>query len=103
MSGLLYYLNRVFTETPRRVIHVVVQPPDRPLKIEKPGSVPLVILAADTGAENTRILGEYMRGGGTVLYVATEGGASGRWPALARVPSASLKESSPRRSDAGRN
>jgi Aerotolerance regulator N-terminal/von Willebrand factor type A domain len=95
-AGLLYYLKRVFVDTPRRVIHIISHPPDKPLKIEGASSVPLIIVTADTGAENAQALSEYIRGGGTVLYVVTAPGRAETLGTLAGVPSASLEESNAR-------
>jgi hypothetical protein len=95
-AGLLYYLNRVFVDTPQRVIHIVAQPLGKPLRIERAVSLPLVIVTADTSAENARVLTEYVRSGGTVLYVATAPGRAETLAALAGVPSASLEESNAR-------
>jgi hypothetical protein len=59
-----------------------------------PASVPLVIVTTDTGDENARALRDYVRGGGTVLYVITK---AGRGEMLAKIAGASpsnLAESS---------
>jgi hypothetical protein len=72
-TGLLYYLERVYTDTPRRSVHIVASKPGDALVLV-PISVSLVIVTTDTSDENARALREYVRGGGTVLYVVTKAG-----------------------------
>ena len=62
-SGLRYYLERVFVDTPQRRVHIDASEPTKALKIERPTSVPLVIVTAETSDENARILKEYVRSG----------------------------------------
>ncbi len=95
-AGLLYYLDRVFVDTPHRVIRIVSQPSGQPLKIEGARSVPLAIVTADVGVENARVLAEYTRSGGTVLYVVTAPGQADSLAALAGVSSARFAESNVR-------
>ena len=95
-TGLLYYLDRVFVDTPRSVTRIVTQPPGQSLKIEGAGSVPLVIVTADAGVENARVLTEYMKRGGTVLYVVTAPRRAETLAALAGVSAANFAESNAR-------
>jgi Aerotolerance regulator N-terminal/von Willebrand factor type A domain len=85
-SGLLYYLERVFYDTPRRGLHIVSQLPSAELTWESDSSLGLVILTSETTPENIRRLQEYLRGGGTLLYVMT---AAGRASTLAALTGAS--------------
>jgi aerotolerance regulator-like protein/VWA domain-containing protein len=92
-AGLLYYLERVYIDTPRRGVHIVASKPADALKLV-PASVPLVIVTTDTGDENARVLKEYVRGGGTVLYVVTRAGLGETIAKIAGVSPSSLAESS---------
>ncbi len=53
-AGLLYYLERVFVNTPRRTVRIVAQLPSKAIHVEQPYSVPLVIVAAETGGPNAQ-------------------------------------------------
>jgi hypothetical protein len=76
-SGLLYYLQRVFQETPRRTVRVIAKSPASALAIESVRSVPLLVLSAETTTENVGRLKDYAERGGTVLAVlATPGRAA---------------------------
>jgi hypothetical protein len=81
-NGLFYYLERVFVDTPRRTVRIVAQLPKEAITLQKASAVPLVILTAETGGSNAQALEQYVRGGGTVLYVAT---AAGRAETLATI------------------
>ena len=76
-AGLLYYLERVFVDTPRRTIKIVPQLPSKPFQLEQPSSVPLVIVTAETGGPNARLLEQYVQNGGTVLFVVHGSGPRG--------------------------
>jgi hypothetical protein len=69
-NGLLFYLMRVFIDTPRRTVKVVAQPPSALVSPDPARPTPLVILAAETSTENALRLRENVRRGGTLLYVA---------------------------------
>jgi Aerotolerance regulator N-terminal/von Willebrand factor type A domain len=84
-AGLLYYLERVFVDTPRRTIRIAAQLPNKAVKIEKPSAAPLVILTVETGGANAQVLEHYVRSGGTLLYVAA---APGRAETLATIAGA---------------
>ena len=91
-AGLLYYLERVFVDTPRRAIKIKSQLPSKPFQLEQASSVPLVIVTAETGGSNARVLEQYVRGGGTLLYVATAPGRAETLAAIAGVPPWDLAE-----------
>ena len=55
-------------------------------------AVPLVIVTAETSAENARGLEQYVRSGGTVLYVVTAPGRAETLAALAGVPPWNIEE-----------
>lgn len=81
-AGLLYYLERVFVDTPQRATKIVAQLPSKLVQLEPRSSIPLVIVTTETGGANAQRLEQYVRGGGTLLYVAT---APGRAEALAII------------------
>ena len=61
-AGLLYYLERVFVDTPAAERHGRRRSsPTAPLALEPERIVPLVVLTAETTAENARRLGEVRR------------------------------------------
>ena len=90
-EGLLYYLGRVFEDTPRRAVKVVAKKPTEPLAIDSPRSTPLVVLAGETDAENAGRLRKYAEAGGTVLFVIAAPGPS---PTLAALADAARRSSS---------
>jgi hypothetical protein len=81
-SGLLYYLERVFQSTPGRSVRIVAQPPSGELNWERSRSMALVVLAADANPANIGRLQQFVRGGGTLLYVITGPGQSATLAAL---------------------
>ncbi len=91
-AGLLYYLHRVFQDTPRRSVRVVAQAPGVPLAWEQGRPPPLVVLAAETTAENAGRLKDYVRGGGTLLVVLTAPGRAATLAALADAPPRDIEE-----------
>jgi hypothetical protein len=91
-EGLLFYLNRVFIDTPRRTVNVVPQTPSAGIIIDPARSTPLIILAADTSPENARRLREQIQSGGTLLYVATRPGSGQTLAALMDTASQPIEE-----------
>jgi hypothetical protein len=96
-AGLLYFLERVFLDTPRRKVTVVAQGPAPVLTWEPDHPPPLVVLTAETTAENIGRLKDYMRKGGTLLYVLTAPERAGTLAALADAPGANVEEAAPGR------
>ena len=85
-EGLLYYLGRVFGDTPRRRVRIVPTTPASALdwrSEERPPS--LVVVAAETTPENAGRLRNYARGGGTVLAVLARPGRAATLAAIADV------------------
>src|SRR5207237_580140 len=75
-AGLLYYLHRVFADTPRRSVRVASVRPKATLPWE-PGRPPaLVVVSAETPPETARRLRDYLRDGGTLLDVVLAPGRS---------------------------
>jgi hypothetical protein len=93
-GGLLFYLMRVFIDTPRRTVKVVAQPPSAPVSLDPAHPAPLVILAAETSPENVRRLGQNVRAGGTLLYVAARPGPGETLGALLEAPARPIEEAS---------
>ncbi len=96
-SGLLYYLNRVFSGTPRHSVKVVPVLPSAPLLLEAERTTPLVILGSETTPENARRLGQYLTNGGTVLFVATRPGQTETLATLSETSPFDLSEAEVKR------
>jgi hypothetical protein len=88
-NGLFYYLDRVFQETSRRSVRVVASSPAVAVSWGSERPPPLVVLTAETTAENVARLRDYLRGGGTLLDVIT---APGRAAALAGLVDAEPRD-----------
>jgi hypothetical protein len=91
-AGLLYYLERVFLDTPRRRVHVRASVPGAVVGWETGDPPPLIVLAAETTVDNIGRLRRYMEGGGTLLYVITAPERAGTLAALAGVPGGNVLE-----------
>jgi hypothetical protein len=98
-SGLCYYLKRVFEDMPGRTVKVESRPPMAALAIDPKLVLPLVVLSAETSAENIATLQRFARDGGTVLYVVTGPGKAPTLSVLAESPVMTI-ENSPSRGDA---
>jgi Aerotolerance regulator N-terminal/von Willebrand factor type A domain len=81
-AGRLYYLERVFQDSPRRTVKVVRQTPAANLSLESERSTPLIVLASETTPENLGKLKMYVNGGGTLLFVLSTAGPSTTLSAL---------------------
>ena len=92
-EGLLYYLGRVFEDSPRRAVKVVSKKPTEAISIDPARTTPLVVVAGETTGANAGRLREYAEGGGTVLYVVTSPGQSATLDALAGGPPVEVAES----------
>jgi hypothetical protein len=91
-EGLLYYLGRVFEDTPRRTVKVVAKKPTEPISIDSARSTPLVVLAGETSGANAEKLRKYAESGGTVLFVIAAQGPSSTLATLADAPSLDPRE-----------
>ena len=102
-AGLLYYLERVFHDTPRRSVRIRTLAPSELLAWEpestaeskaksEPRAPTLVIVSAELAPENVRRLQEYVRGGGTVLGVVATPGRAETLAALAGTPAWDAEE-----------
>ncbi len=91
-TGLRYFLDRAWAETPERKVVVTGRKPDDPLTWDEVKSAPLVVLAGDTTADNTRTLERYAKAGGTVLVVLPAAGQAVTLATLAGVPPWAVEE-----------
>ena len=91
-EGLLYYLARVFEDSPRRTVKVVPKKPTDPLTLDSPRLEPLVVLAGETTPENAGKLRKHAEDGGTVLCVVTAPGPSSTLAILVDAPSVESSE-----------
>ena len=82
-SGLLYFLQRVFSDTPGRTVRVLPAAPSSTLAIEP--STTLAIVTSETSAQASRDLRAYIENGGTLLYVITAPGEQASLATLANV------------------
>lgn len=96
-AGLLYYLERVFHDTPRRSVTIRTASPAVALTLESPRSLPLVILAGETTTENARKLRAYGEAGGTVLNVMTAAGKAETLATLLDIPPWAIEEGTVKR------
>ncbi len=80
-SGLLYYLERVYAESPQRTVRILAHKPSETLVWDSKNAPQLVVVAAET-PQNASRLGPFINQGGTVLFVAT---AAGRQETLASL------------------
>jgi hypothetical protein len=81
-AGLLYYLERVFHDTPRQSVRIVRPAARGVLAWEADQTPALIVLAGETTPENGRVLRKYVRDGGTVLNVLTGPGRAETLAAL---------------------
>jgi hypothetical protein len=95
-AGLLYYLERVFVAAQGRNVTVAATLPTAPLTLEPARSIPLVVVAAQTTAENNRRLAKYLDSGGTVLCVLAQAGRAETLGVLAGSDNMTAQEAAPR-------
>jgi hypothetical protein len=98
-NGLLYYLRRVFEDSPVRPARVVSNRPIESIDPAADRATRLVVLDAEAPPENVAKLKAFAEAGGTVLFVATAPGDSATLAALADGPVGPIGES-PRGADA---
>jgi hypothetical protein len=91
-AGLLYYLERVFHDTPQRSVKIRALGPDEPLARDSERAPALVIVGGETTPDNMRRLQQYMRAGGTVLAVVAAPGRAETLAALAGTPAREIEE-----------
>ena len=96
-SGLLYYLNRVFSGTPRHSVKVVTVLPSATLLLDAERTTPLVIIGSEATSDNAGKLRQYLIRGGTVLFVATHPGRTETLAALNETPPFDLSEAEVKR------
>jgi hypothetical protein len=81
-AGLLYYLNRIYPETPRRLVRIRPVPPSSDLVAEPGTSVPLVVLGGEVTPEIVGRIRKLVEDGATLLYVAAAPGRAATLAAL---------------------
>ncbi|MHB1560731.1 MAG: BatA domain-containing protein [Isosphaeraceae bacterium] len=91
-NGLLFYLMRVFVDTPRRTVKVLAQSPKSPVAADPAHPVRLAVLPGETTPENARRLRDLARAGNTVLYVATRPGGGETLGTLLNSPPRPIEE-----------
>ncbi len=91
-AGLLYYLDRAFLDSPVRRVHVEGVPGTSMLAMPAKRPIALVVLAAETSAENAGLLRQYAKDGGTLLYVAPHPTRSETLAALTESPALALQD-----------
>lgn len=94
-NGLLYFLERVFANSPRRQIRILSHSPSQAFDSDAKKPPLLVILTAETPQNVTR-LREYVVGGGTILFVATAPGRADTLAGLAGVSPWEIDEAATR-------
>ncbi|WP_435011486.1 BatA domain-containing protein [Tundrisphaera lichenicola] len=92
-NGLLYYLGRVFEDSPARTVRVGSKRPGEPIDPSLDRSLRLVVLASETSPEVAARLKAFAQSGGTVLMVPTSPGPSPTLAALADSPPMEIGES----------
>ena len=97
-DGLLYYLQRVFLDSPRQTVAILASKPTQTLDLKAKKGPELVVVAAET-PQNARGLTEYMNEGGTVLYVLTAPGRHETLAGLAGVEPWTIEEAAVARGD----
>ena len=90
-EGLLYYLQRVFANSPRQTVNVLARKPSETLDWKSKKGPELVVVAADS-PQNRQGLLQYLNEGGTVLYVVTAPGRHETLAGLAGVPSWNIED-----------
>jgi hypothetical protein len=91
-AGLLYYIERVFHDTPQRSVRVRALGSNEPLAWNGERAPALVIQSGETTPENARRLQNYVRDGGTVLAVIAAPGPVETLAALAGSPARPIEE-----------
>jgi hypothetical protein len=91
-TGLLYYLERVFHDTPQRSVKVRPLGANETLAWDAKRAPALVIQSGETTSVNVHRLQQYVRAGGTVLAVIAAPGKAETLAALAGVPAPEIEE-----------
>jgi Aerotolerance regulator N-terminal/von Willebrand factor type A domain len=97
-DGLLFYLQRVFLDSPRQTVAILARKPAEPLDLKAKKGPELAVVVAET-PQNVRGLTQYMNEGGTVLYVVTAPGRHETLAGLAGVAPWNIEEAAVARGD----
>lgn len=91
-SGLCYFLDRTWADTPERTVRVLGRQPNETLSWDEVHSLPLAVVAGETAPANAAVLRRYVQEGGTLLYVLAGPGKADTLAALADAPSLNAEE-----------
>lgn len=94
-TGLRYFLERVYQDTPRRAVKLVAQPIAQ-ARWDAERSVPLIVLSGAAPAELTDRLKDYMNKGGTLLQIISTPAAGVSFAGLAGVEPIDVVEAAPK-------
>ena len=89
---LLYYLDRVFLDHPRRDVQVRRVDPAEPLSIETFESIPLAVIASELPPDTAERIAELVREGGTALFVLNDPGMAESIETLSGIDLGDLPE-----------
>jgi hypothetical protein len=91
-NGSLYYLRRVFEDSPVRPAKVATAPPNAAIDPASDRATRLVVVDAELPAESVANLKAFAEAGGTVLFVAAKAGPSPTLAAMAGGPGGPIDE-----------
>jgi hypothetical protein len=91
-AGLLYYLERVFHDTPQRSVKVRALGSTETLAWDSERAPSLVIVSGESAPDNARRLQQYVREGGTVLAVIAAPGKAETLATLAGTAAPEIEE-----------
>lgn len=97
-NGLLYYLGRVFEDSPRRAVAIEARAAAAPLARPSDRDLPLIVLTSETTPANVAFLRSFVAEGGTLLAVLAPGRAA-TLAGVAEVPAFDVEEA-PAKGDA---
>jgi len=91
-AGLLYYLDRVFRDSPERSVQVERVAPEDVVAIDSPQETPLVVVGTTLSQQNVEALRSYVESGGTVLAVLTTIDQAASFSKLTGLPLDTIEE-----------
>ncbi len=93
-AGLLYYLDRVFRDSPERSVQVKRVSPQETFEIDSPQETPLIVVGSTVSQELTERLRSYAESGGTVLALLTSAEQAASVAKLGELPLDAIEEAS---------
>lgn len=91
-AGLLYYIDRVFRDSPERAVQVERKSPQGNVELGSADSTPLVIAGSTVSPASADRLRSYVEAGGTVLAVLTSPQQAASLATLAELPVEAVEE-----------